>query len=323
MRKWCNYLNARHDGDYIVGGNGKKWLLSDWLPPEEVKIDCKYFSTVCVYLSVIKTQWAHEILYGSKDFELETWAEKIKNAVNQTFYDTEKGIYAGNVQGESVLALLAGIPEEQEIEKIKKSVYNYYRNEKHSHFDTGIIMTPFLLEYLTANGMEDLALAMMTQRDYPSFYTLMQGETTLPEHWSKKWINYSWADGGIETVGGDDVSHCHPMFGSVVEWLFESVGGLNFSKIYQIEVQFSPMFLDKIAYASVSANTINGVAKCEYSTQNGFEMLVCIPNGLRGEICVKNLRGNFSVTGEKSFNASCEEGICLSLPCGTWKIKKV
>ena len=27
MRKWCNYLNARHDGDYIVGGNGKKWLL--------------------------------------------------------------------------------------------------------------------------------------------------------------------------------------------------------------------------------------------------------------------------------------------------------
>ncbi|MBO5335319.1 MAG: hypothetical protein J6A87_05015 [Clostridia bacterium] len=115
MRKWCEYLNARHEGDYIVGGNGRKWLLSDWLPPEEVKIDCRYFSTVCFYLSVVKTQWVHERLYGNKDAELETWAEKIKAAVNQTFYNAEKGVYAGNVQGESVLALLAGIPEAQEI----------------------------------------------------------------------------------------------------------------------------------------------------------------------------------------------------------------
>ena len=323
MRKWCEYLNARHEGDYIVGGNGRKWLLSDWLPPEEVKIDCRYFSTVCFYLSVVKTQWVHERLYGNKDAELETWAEKIKAAVNQTFYNAEKGVYAGNVQGESVLALLAGIPEAQEIEKIKKSVYHYYKHEKRSHFDTGIIMTPFLLEYLTTNGMEDLALSMMTQKDYPSFYMLMQGETTLPEHWSKKWINYSWADGGIETLGGDDVSHCHPMFGSVVEWLFECVGGLNFSKLYQNVVQFSPMYVDKIDYASVSANTMNGVAKCEYSMQNGFEMFVSVPNGLQGEVCVKDLRGSFSVTGERSFNTSCEDGLCLSLPGGTWKIKKV
>ena len=113
------------------------------------------------------------------------------------------------------------------------------------------------------------------------------------------------------------------MFGSVVEWLFESVGGLNFSKIYQNIVQFSPKYVDKIDYASVSANTINGAAKCEYSTQNGFEMFVCIPNGLQGEIHVRNLRGNFSVTGKKSFNTSCEKGIRLTLPCGTWKIKKV
>ena len=82
--------------------------------------------------------------------------------------------------------------------------------------------------------MQDVAYTLMTKTDYPSFAYLWDGEKTIAEHWSKKWIAYKFnEDSEFSVEGGGDLSHCHPMFGSVVSWLFERVAGLDLRGVYK------------------------------------------------------------------------------------------
>lgn len=77
------------------------------------------------------------------------------------------------------------------------------------HFDTGILATPLLLKVLSDAGRDDIAYKVMNQRDFPSFgYLPDDKNSTLWEAW----------DGG---------SHCHPMFGSVVNWFYAGLGGIK------------------------------------------------------------------------------------------------
>ncbi len=77
---------------------------------------------------------------------------------------------------------------------------------------TGIYGTRYLFEILAAEGLDDLAGAMVSRREFPGWgFMLDRGATTLWENWK----------------GSDNTfSQNHPMFGSVDAWLFKSVLGL-------------------------------------------------------------------------------------------------
>ena len=58
--------------------------------------------------------------------------------------------------------------------------------------------------------MNDLAYGIMTKRTFPSFgHWVEQGATTMWEQW----------DGGN--------SHCHPMLGACLTWLYRRVAGME------------------------------------------------------------------------------------------------
>jgi hypothetical protein len=79
---------------------------------------------------------------------------------------------------------------------------------------------------------------------------MLQGETTLSEHWSKRWPDYHIGNSDEVVKGGRHLSHCHPMFGSVVAWMYKRVAGLDLSGIYQGIVHFAPRFTQQINAAS-------------------------------------------------------------------------
>jgi alpha-L-rhamnosidase len=178
-----------HCGDYLPKSNGRQWCLSDWLSPEEVRVDTRYFNSVVYFLSVKGLNAFHEILYGKPSEELTCLAEKIREAINKEYFDKEHYRYAKGEQGETAFALWAGIFSKEDERGLKESLRRHYTEVTNGHFDTGIVLTPILLEYLTDNGMRDLALRLMMQTDYPSFAYLLEGETTIAEHWSKRWIS--------------------------------------------------------------------------------------------------------------------------------------
>ena len=126
------------------------------------------------------------------------------------------------------------------------------------HLDTGIFGTSYLLEVLADNGEAETAYTIMNQTNYPGYgYMISQGATTLWECWEK-----------------ENGSHNHPMFGSVVAWMFKYVAGLRadidipgFKNIIIRPCLFAELDFAKAFYESVRGHI--GIRWERYGSNSG------------------------------------------------------
>ena len=281
--RWLGYYESKRDENYIIRSNSHSWMLGDWLAPEVVTSDVYYISTVC-YLQAAKTalQLAKCLKLPTEE-KWETLCRQITDGINRVFFDRQNFSYGNGVQGENVLALAEDVVPEQYRQAMSNALREHYSVTTDYHLDTGIVLTPVLLAYLTDHGFRDIAYRIMTAKTYPSYYTLMENETTFSEHWSKKWPDYYFGEAGNSRLvkGGGDLSHCHPMYGSVVSWFYERVAGLDLSDLYRRTVFIKPYFMDCLEQAQASKETAWGKVAVEWSNNNGIHTLqICIPQGL-------------------------------------------
>lgn len=286
VRKWLSYYETKRDENYIIRSNSHTWMLGDWLAPDTVVSDVYYISTVCYLMAVDTALFLAEQLESEEQIRLRELKEHIKEGIHKIFFHPEIPAYGNGVQGEDVLALAVGVVPEQQREALRKKVEHHYREETDCHLDTGIILTPILVDYLTDNGYCDIAYRIMTAKTYPSYHTLMENETTLSEHWSRKWPDYYIGGKKSRLVkGGGELSHCHPMYGSTVSWLYGRVAGLDLSLLYQRKVQIFPYFTDCLSWAKADKMTPYGKVSVEWErTEEGLRLQAEIPGGLVG-IC--------------------------------------
>lgn len=271
--KLVEHFAHNHDGDYLIKKSYVNWCLGDWLTPEVTVCNATLINTIAAFYAVANTIKICEILDRSDKTEyLFEIREKFKKAINQNFLDKKNLNYADGVQGENVLPVLFDIvPKEYKFEMIKKIVRHYSENP---YFDTGIVITPKLLDLLTDSGNEEVALKLMMQKDAPSYFDMIKNETTLPEHWFKHWPG----------VPNSDVSHCHPMYGSVIAWLIKRVAGLDLSTLYKKEIAFKPCFIKTIKSACARKDTQYGQVSIEYTAGKELNMNIEIPFGIQGII---------------------------------------
>src|SRR5690606_32130348 len=86
---------------------------------------------------------------------------------------------------------------------------------------TGFVGCSYLLPELTDGGELDLAYRLLLSTEYPSWgYSIEQGATTMWERWD----SYK-ADGTFQDVGMNSFNHY--AFGSVGEWLYRYVDGID------------------------------------------------------------------------------------------------
>lgn len=122
------------------------------------------------------------------------------------------------------------------------------------HFDTGILATPLLLKVLTENGRADLAYKLMNQRDFPSYgYLADKKNNTLWETWN--------GDGNDEGCG-----HCHPMFGSVVAWFYNSLAGIKPDLVNPGMKHFyvEPIIVSGLEYCRASYDSLYGQIRSDW-----------------------------------------------------------
>ncbi|MEE9461847.1 MAG: family 78 glycoside hydrolase catalytic domain [Bacteroidales bacterium] len=81
------------------------------------------------------------------------------------------------------------------------------------HFTTGIFGTKYILEALSATENVNTVYNIVNSRIYPGWgYMIDRGATTIWETWKESDNIYS---------------NCHPMFGSVSEWLYRWLAGIR------------------------------------------------------------------------------------------------
>lgn len=319
--KLIDFYLSMQDGDYVIKRSTATWVLGDWLSPDVVKSSQHFLSTFAFYSAVVNTMKNAEII-GRKDVvqKLQDLSVKIAKSINKIFFDKENLRYGNGEQGENVLPLAYGIvPEEYRKDLLDKVVKHY---EETGCFDTGIVLTPVLLDFLTDNGYGALALKLMTRKEYPSFWYMIKEESTIPEHWSKYWSDKFDRETLTPTEKNADVSHCHPMFGSVVAWLFKSVAGLDLSKINERKIMFEPKLLKHVLDARAEKKTPYGMVKIKYDSHSYLKMAISIPNGLVGEVRIPcSDYETFFVTGKEQFKARRKGDYSyVRLSGGEWKI---
>lgn len=322
--KWLEYYSSKHDGDYIIRRNGQKWMLGDWLAPEAVRSNVYYISTVC-YLQAAKC--AREFAVLLEDSDSSKWGmlcDNIKQAINRSFFDQDKLLYGNGIQGENMLALAEDIVPSEYKKLLEEKVAYHYSVETDFHLDTGIVLTPMLIGWLTDNGYEEIAYRIMTQKSYPSYHCLLENETTLSEHWSKKWPDYYLGDDNSRLVkGGGDLSHSHPMYGSIVSWLYDRVAGLDLSKLSEKRVRICPSVTEQMEHAKAWKNTAFGMVSVSWTREgNSFSMQIDVPKNLdiECEFPMKEEKLIAKSDGNKITIYNQNNHFNFKLPAGSWTV---
>jgi hypothetical protein len=207
MKKWITYLTHLTDGSGII----HEEKLGEWVPPDVTEIPPSLVSTAYYYhVLQLMAEIAGVLKNGEDSAYFKDLASRTKKAFNREYYRENDKSYSIGRQGANVFALGFGLVPENRIRDVFKSLVRNIESNTDEHFDTGMMGTPLALDVLTRYGRVDLAYSMMNQHDYPSFgYAIDRGATTIWETW----------------LG--DASHSHPMFGSVCQWFYQALAGIN------------------------------------------------------------------------------------------------
>ena len=116
------------------------------------------------------------------------------------------GKVANGTESAQAIALYLGLVPADQIAAAEKLLVDGI-HAKGDAVSTGIFSTRYMLMYLSEHGYPDLARKLVLHEGFPGWlHMLDRGATTLWETWKES----------------DDVySNCHPMFGSVDEWLLK------------------------------------------------------------------------------------------------------
>ena len=96
--------------------------------------------------------------------------------------------------------------------------------ENNNHLMTGFVGTPLLNNVLSENGRSNLAYELLLNEEYPGWLREVKlGATTVWERW-----NSLLDDGTISGISMNSMNHYS--YGSILEWMFRHVAGINISE---------------------------------------------------------------------------------------------
>lgn len=177
-------------------------------------------------------------------------------------YITRTGRMVSETQTGCVLALHFGLAQEKYRGRIAKSLETNIANHK-NHLTTGFVGTPYLCHVLSENGMHELAGTIFLKEDYPSWlYAVKRGATTIWERW-----NSILPDGSFDESGMNSLNHY--AYGSIGDWMYEKLAGINPLKPGYKEIRIQPRFIKGITSVDASYDSVYGMIRSAWSCKEG------------------------------------------------------
>lgn len=288
MVQYMDYVD-KNSAEYIRPGG----FLGDWLAPDVTTQNNLISTGLWAMTAGMMSQMATAT---GKTEEAEKYLElkkKIQTAFQKEFITSDGTIGSGS-QTSYVIALHTGmVPDslkELVTEKLVKAI-----EDRDWHVSTGFLGTPYLLFALSENGRADIAYRLLLNETYPSWgYMIKNGATTWWERWN--------SDVGDASMN----SYNHYAFGSVVEWVYRSMAGINtdlkapgFKKII-----ISPIFdrSGNITYAKGKYQSVYGeiVSEWKIESDNTVSLKVIIPANTTAKIIIPDNTSIKAVNVEKS-----------------------
>lgn len=211
-------------------------------------------------------------LLGNKEDSLQydRLRQQIKTAIVKQYLVPGTGRFDNATQSAQLFALWYALSPERE----KTFDVLLQELERHQwHVSTGIFATKMLFDVLRVHDRNDVAYRVAAQPDYPGWlYMLKKGATTLWETWHEPGTVYSCN---------------HPMFGSIDEWMYRSLLGINAAAPGFEKIIIKPQPAGELSWAKGHYASIRGVIGSDWKKENGqFHLTVRIPPNTSAEVWV-------------------------------------
>lgn len=287
MKHWIDYMKNSLNKDGILANQG----LGEWVPPEIVDIPADFVNSCYYsYCCQLMVKVAEALSKNEDKAYFTELVKKAQTSINTVYYNKTKSSYSIGRQGANIYPIGFGIAEDKNIGAVFSNLVRNVVIDNKVHFDTGILGTPLLLEVLTNQDRADLAYTLMNQRDFPGFgWMIEKGATTI------------W-----ETYQGD-VSHSHPMFGSVCAWFYQNLGGISpDSKQPGFKhTIIKPTPVSSLTFANTSYQSLYGTIKSEWKFEgNDYLLKVSVPANTSATVYVLAVDKDKVTEGENEIKDS-------------------
>ena len=270
MQLYLNYMDEESVEGLVSIHKKPRPCLGDWSGPEKPFLP-EDFVNSCLYADALYKMIEIAKTIGRND-DAEKYlkrVEQLKEDINKKYYDADTGDFCENKQASNAFALNIGLGDKRTL----KNLVSRYSELK--GFDTGIFGTKILPKVLFENGYPEIALALYTSKNPVSFYSWMKdGATTLYESWQ------------------NTRSLNHPMFGSVVLYIFEYILGIRqVSGAGYKDVIIEPCLTHLLQRARGSIQTVAGKFSVSYKYVKGLlKFEIEIPEKVNCEFRINGTR---------------------------------
>ena len=246
-KRWLELVRAQNP-DHIVrrGLHDHEALESEKSPPMITPLYCESARMLSQLARILgKDQEANEYARLAKD---------IRKAYIQNFLAPGTGVVGSGIQSVQAFALFLDMLPAKErpaaLAQLQRSIA-----AKDGHLTTGIFGTRFMLDALSREGQTQVVNRMVNLKDFPGWgHMLNQGATTLWEHWK---------------FSDNTFSHNHPMFGSVSQWFYNWLGGIEpeTDAVGFDRFTIQPQFVEGLDWVRCTHRSLRGPITCNWKRQ--------------------------------------------------------
>lgn len=310
MTAWVDRL-ARANPDFLWK-NKRGSDLGDWLAVRATT-DKEVLATAFFgYSTRIASQAAAALGNTEAAERYKVLHANIGRAFTDSYVDKASGKIRGDTQTAYVLALRFGlVPDDLRSKVAQQLIKNLQAHD--NHLSTGFIGVSHLLPALSQMGRDDLAYTVLLQTSFPSWlYSINQGATTIWERWD------GWTpEKGFQNPAMNSFNHYS--FGSVGEWMYENIAGLQPLSPGWKRIRVRPIPGRGLKRATGEMKTPYGTLVSRWTLENQkFNLHVQIPVNTTAEVHVPGKVLDAGVPKGAARGKEAAAGSVFEVGSGTW-----
>ncbi|MEP7230292.1 MAG: family 78 glycoside hydrolase catalytic domain [Ginsengibacter sp.] len=197
-------------------------------------------------------------------------ASQVKHLITNKFLVPGTGRFDNATQSAQIFALWYDFSPEKEL-SWQVLMDEFKRHDW--HISTGIFSTKMMFDLFRENDANDMAYKIATQPDYPGWLNMINhNATTLWETWA---------------YPESSPSQNHPMFGSIDEWFYRSLLGINSAAPAFEKIIIKPQPAGDLTWAKGSYHSIKGEIVSDWKIEGKeFSLHVVIPGNTTATIFI-------------------------------------
>lgn len=272
MKAWVDYEYERTKENEIPYLWQNDRQLGDWLALDNGNINNPIGKTDSGFIASVYHYWSTKMVKEAAESlgleESKVYAERekeIRNAI-LNYYFPDKKFCLEYTQTACALLLYLKLYPEGEREVITAKLAELLK-KNNGHLNTGFVGTPILCMALSENGQNQLAYDLLLNEDYPGWlHEVNLGATTVWERW-----NSLEEDGSISGTGMNSLNHY--AYGSIAEWIYRYMCGLNPSIEEAVKMTIYPMPDQRLKKAEGSWRSVFGKYVCAWNWKSEQEVV--------------------------------------------------